>query len=88
MTLHTLKIFALKRVKGFCNDKRKADNFLYLQKDKIVYPLTADFQQEKEKTNTRKKEDLAFHMQGLLFLSKNKPLNYKIKKDKFLTEFI
>ena len=41
-----------------------------------------------EKTNTRKNYDLAFHMQGLLFLSKNKPLNYKIKKDKFLTEFI
>ncbi len=70
---------------GVRNDK--ADNFLYLQKGKFVYPLTAELE-GKEKTNTRKNYDLAFHMQGLLFLSKNKPLNYKIKKDKFLTEFI
>ena len=69
----------------------KADKFLYLQKGKIVYPLnrwlTAELE-VKEKTNPRKNYDLAFHMQGLLFLSKNKPLNYKIKKDKFVTEFI
>ena len=65
----------------------KADNFLYPQKGKIVYPLTAELE-VKEKLKTRKNYDLAFSMQGLLFLSKNKPLNYKIKKDKFLTEFI
>ena len=68
-------------------NRNKADNFLYLQKGKIVYPLTAELE-AKEKTNTRKNYDLAFSMQGLLFLSKNEPLNYKIKKDKFLTEFI
>ena len=75
----------------FAMTKVKADNFLYLQKGKIVYPLnrwlTAELE-VKEKLKTRKNYDLAFHMQGLLFLSKNKPLNYKIKKDKFLTEFI
>jgi len=46
---------------------------------KIVYPLTAELE-VKEKTNPRKNYDLACEMQGLLFLSKNKPLNYKIKK--------
>ena len=54
---------------------------------KIVYPLTTELE-VKEKTNPRKNYDLAFHMQGLLFLSKKKPSNYKIKKDKFPTEFI
>ena len=69
----------------------KADNFLNPQKGKSVYPLnrwqTAELE-VKEKTNPQKNYDLAFHMQGLLFLSKNEPLNYKIKKDKFFTEFI
>ena len=88
MTLHTLKIFAMNRLNEICYDMKclKALSFI-LTWGKIVYPLTTELE-VKEKTNPRKNYDLAFHMQGLLFLSKNKPSNYKIKKDKFLTEFI
>ena len=88
MTLHTLKIFALQTINRFCYDIKcpKALSFI-LTWGKIVYPLTTELE-VKEKTNPRKDYDLAFHMQGLLFLSKKKPSNYKIKKDKFLTEFI
>ena len=88
MTLHTLKIFALQTINEICYDITcpKALSFI-LTWGKIVYPLTTELE-VKEKTNPRKNYDLAFHMQGLLFLSKNEPLNYKIKKDKFLTEFI
>ena len=80
MTLHTIKIFALKTINRFCYDTKcpKALPFI-LTWGKIAYPFrwfSADFQLWKKSINFFKIYDLAFSMQGLLFCLKRHLAEY------------